>query len=112
MSPIADGHTNLDLIAALDAVPILVVGSYLGAISHTLTALEAMKTRNISPAAIVVNAGKEEAVSLELTCHALQQWISNDIDLYPLAYVNADIPWRKLSDLTGIISAYPAQYAV
>ena len=39
MAPIDDAHTGLDLIARLGHPVILVTGSYLGAISHTLTAL-------------------------------------------------------------------------
>jgi dethiobiotin synthetase len=45
MSPIAEGATNLDLIAALGAAVLLVGGSYLGGISHSLTALETLKAR-------------------------------------------------------------------
>ncbi len=49
MTPLDETHTCLDLIAALDYPVILVTGSYLGAISHTLTALlrfEARRSRS------------------------------------------------------------------
>ena len=39
MTPIDNAHTNLDLIVLLGHPVILVTGTYLGAISHTLTAL-------------------------------------------------------------------------
>lgn len=55
MSPIADHATCLDLIAALDAPALLVGGAYLGAISHTLTALEVLRSRGRAPLAIVVS---------------------------------------------------------
>jgi dethiobiotin synthetase len=55
MSPIAEDGTNLDLIAALQAPALLVTGSYLGAVSHTLTAIEAMRARNVPIVAIVVS---------------------------------------------------------
>lgn len=42
MSPLAVDGLNLDLIRELDARPILVTGAYLGAISHTLTALRVL----------------------------------------------------------------------
>ena len=45
MSPIASDGLNLDLIRELDARPVLVAGSYLGTISHTLTALRALDGR-------------------------------------------------------------------
>jgi dethiobiotin synthetase len=55
MSPIADHATCLDLLLALDAPPVLVGGAYLGAISHTLTALEVLKSRGRAPLAVVVS---------------------------------------------------------
>ncbi len=45
MAPIDDAHTGLDLIARLGHPVILVTGSYLGALSHTLTALAALRGR-------------------------------------------------------------------
>ena len=45
MSPIASDGLNLDLIRELDAHPVLVAGSYLGTISHTLTALRVLDGR-------------------------------------------------------------------
>jgi dethiobiotin synthetase len=55
MSPIADHATCLDLVLALDAPALLVGGAYLGAISHTLTALEVLKSRGRAPLALVVS---------------------------------------------------------
>ena len=43
MSPITDKKTCLELIQDLKIKVILVVGSYLGSISHTLTALKVLK---------------------------------------------------------------------
>ena len=47
MAPIDDAHTGLDLMARLGHPVILVTGSYLGALSHTLTALAALRGRGI-----------------------------------------------------------------
>jgi dethiobiotin synthetase len=55
MSPLADGATGLDLITALNLPVLLVGGGYLGAISHTLTALEVLRTRGQTVAAVVVS---------------------------------------------------------
>lgn len=55
MSPIADGATSLDLLEALACRSVLVSGSYLGAVSHALTALEVMRFRGLAPAALVVS---------------------------------------------------------
>jgi dethiobiotin synthetase len=56
MSPIAQDGLNLDLICALGARPILVCGAYLGAISHTLTAVSAMRAAGAAPALVLLNA--------------------------------------------------------
>jgi dethiobiotin synthetase len=59
MSPIADGATTLDLLQALPGESILVGGSYLGAVSHTLTALEVMMARAARPACVVISESAE-----------------------------------------------------
>ena len=55
MSPIADGATSIDLICDLEIPALLVTGTYLGSVTHTLTAIEALKARYISIAAIVAS---------------------------------------------------------
>lgn len=59
LSPIAEGATNLDLISALDAPVLLVGGSYLGAISHSLTALETLKARGRRTLGLAVSESAE-----------------------------------------------------
>jgi dethiobiotin synthetase len=59
MSPIADGATGLDLIEALGQPLVLVGGSYLGAISHLLTAVETLRSRGRPPLALVVSEGAD-----------------------------------------------------
>jgi len=55
MSPLASDGTNLDLMLALRMPAILVGGSYLGSMSHLLTALEVLRARNLPVAALVVS---------------------------------------------------------
>ncbi|MEW5688297.1 MAG: dethiobiotin synthase [Pseudomonadota bacterium] len=55
MSPLTHGATSLDLLEALGAPSVLVGGAYLGAVSHTLTALEVMRVRGRPPAVIFVS---------------------------------------------------------
>jgi dethiobiotin synthetase len=73
MSPLAEGSTNLDLAEALEAPILLVTGSYLGAVSHTLTALETIKARKLTTVAIVVSES-EGAPPLEEITGALQSF--------------------------------------
>jgi len=55
MVPLDERHTVLDWIVALDARVLLVGGSYLGGISHALTALELLRTRRLDTAAMIVS---------------------------------------------------------
>lgn len=62
MSPISEDATGLDLMAELRLPTVLVGGSYLGAISHTLTAIETLRSRNLPILAVVVSeSGEAEA---------------------------------------------------
>lgn len=64
MSPIDARRTNLDLIAASGARPLLVAGSYLGTISHTLTALAALGVVSLEPIAVVISESEVSPVPL------------------------------------------------
>jgi dethiobiotin synthetase len=59
MSPISEDATGLDLMAALKLPALLVGGSYLGAISHTLTAIETLRARGLPILAVVVSQSGE-----------------------------------------------------
>ena len=61
MSPLATDGTNLDLMLALRLPAILVGGSYLGAMSHLLTALEVLRARGLPVAALVVSQSDDPA---------------------------------------------------
>ncbi|MDP3735737.1 MAG: dethiobiotin synthase, partial [Hyphomonadaceae bacterium] len=54
MSPLTDMHTNLDLMSDLGLPVLLMASNYLGAVSHTLTALEVLRQRELTVAAIAV----------------------------------------------------------
>lgn len=72
MAPVDDGKTVLDGMAALDPHIVLVAGSYVGTISHTLTALEVLRWRGLDPAAIVVSeSGTGDEPPLSETLDAL-----------------------------------------
>jgi dethiobiotin synthetase len=58
MSPIAEGATSLQLIGALHYPVLLVGGSYLGSISHTLTALEVLRSRGLTIAGLVISQSR------------------------------------------------------
>lgn len=59
MSPLTDTATNLDLMVALDLPVLLVAGSYLGTISHVLTALEVIRARGLTVSGIIMSETPE-----------------------------------------------------
>ena len=73
MAPLDARHTVLDLMAALKLPVILVTGSYLGTLSHTLTALEVLRARDIQVATLVINESAASAVSLADTAASIKR---------------------------------------
>ncbi len=65
MAPLDEVHTQRELMAALGIPVVLVAGSYLGALSHTLTACAALGAAGIVPAVIVLNQSADSTVSLD-----------------------------------------------
>ncbi|HEY3814586.1 MAG TPA: dethiobiotin synthase [Caulobacteraceae bacterium] len=71
MSPVDDHATFLDVIAALRVPALLVAGSYLGTISHTLSALEVLRARGVEVLEVAVSES-EDSPSLDPTCEAIE----------------------------------------
>lgn len=94
MSPIAEEATNLDLISALGAPVLLVGGSYLGAISHSLTALETLKGRGCEPLGLAVSESAE-GPDLAETVEALRRFAGGTpVGAVPRGGgVEAILPW-------------------
>ena len=67
MVPLDGERTILDVMMALRLPLILVTGSYLGTISHTLTALDSLYQRDMNVLAVVVSETPGSAVPLDDT---------------------------------------------
>ncbi|GAK43877.1 dethiobiotin synthase [Tepidicaulis marinus] len=87
MVPLDETHLVLDWMKALTRetalTPILVVGSYLGTVSHTLTALKVMKEEGLAPGAIIVSQSEEAPVPLEETCAVIGRF-AGGVPIVPL----------------------------
>ncbi len=75
MVPLTETHTVLDWIAALDIPALVVVGSYLGTLSHTLTAAQALRARNVSVAGVVISESEDNPVALAETAATLARFL-------------------------------------
>jgi dethiobiotin synthetase len=76
MVPLDGEHTVLDWIAALQVPALLVVGSYLGALSHSLTAATALRARGVTIAGVVVSQSEVEPVPTAETAATLARFIA------------------------------------
>ncbi len=74
MVPLNDHYTVREWIMILQMPALLVTGSYLGSISHTLTALEALQSKGIKVAGIVVSESVHPAVPLDETVAAIERF--------------------------------------
>lgn len=81
MVPLDDHRTILDVMMALRLPLILVAGSYLGTISHTLTALDSLFRRDMNVLATIVNETPGSSVPLEEAVAAIRRFTEPVIGL-------------------------------
>lgn len=74
MVPLGDEKTVLDWMVALAAPVLLVTGSYLGTISHTLTALTVLELARLDVRAIAVSDSVNSTVDLADTVATLERF--------------------------------------
>jgi dethiobiotin synthetase len=98
MAPIDDSHVMRDWIAALDIPALLVTGSYLGTISHTLTALVALREKRIHVSAAIVAASPGSPVSAQETAEVIARHGQVVTRVVPRLAVGPD----GLPDVTGV----------
>ncbi len=92
MVPLDDRHTVVDWMDALNIPIILVVGSYLGAISHTLTAIESLRVRGLNIAAVVMS----ETAGSEVPLAEAQAGLADFIADIPLRIVQPRVSsWKE-----------------
>lgn len=98
MVPLDTSHTVLDWMAALGFPVILVTGTYLGSLSHTLTAVRALESAHLRIAAIAVNESAQSAVPMDETVATLRRFLP------ALPFVEIARHQSDFSPLAGMIS--------
>ena len=83
MVPLDERHTVLDWLIEIDLPAILVAGSYVGALSHTLSALDVLDHNEIKVAAVVVNETTGSAATLADTADTIRRFAKN-IEVFAL----------------------------
>jgi dethiobiotin synthetase len=76
MVPLDERRTVLDWIVAMGAPALLVTGSYLGALSHTLTAMRALTAERVDVVALIVSESPESTVGLDETVSTLARFVA------------------------------------
>lgn len=97
MVPLDEGHTVLDWIRALDIPVLLVAGSYLGTISHTLTALHALAGSAVR--AVVIDETPSSTVPLDETARTIERFAAG----VPVLTLRAPPAADDLARLAGLI---------
>lgn len=103
MVPLDDRRTVLDWMSLLRIPIVLVTGSYVGTLSHTLTALEVVARRNLDIAAVVVSESDNSAASLADTVATLAQF-AGSIDIVGIPRLAPDTSEHQaFADLAGLL---------
>jgi dethiobiotin synthetase len=97
MSPINADRIVLDWIVALGLPVILVAGSYLGTISHTLTALDVIARRGLTTAALVISETPRSPVRLDETRDAIARF-APDLDIVAVPRLTPAVPEHPAFD--------------
>jgi dethiobiotin synthetase len=99
MVPLDEHNTVRDWIVALDLPVLLVAGTYLGAVSHTLTALAALRETGVRPDAVIVNESAD-GVGTENTLASLAPHVDR-IPLIAIPRNGGDEAYEALVNLTS-----------
>jgi dethiobiotin synthetase len=99
--PLDEKHTVLDWIEASGVPALLVAGSYLGTLSHTLSAVATLAARGVPLAGIVLSESPESPVSLEESRATLQ----NFLGAVPVALLPRAAPPRPWESAQGLADA-------
>ena len=83
MVPLDERHTVLDWMIEIGLPAILVAGSYVGTLSHTLSALDVLARHKLKVAAVVVSESPGSAATLADTADTIRRFAAN-VDVFAL----------------------------
>jgi len=101
MVPLDERHTTLDWMIALKLPAILVAGSYLGTISHSLTALAVLQHAGLKVSAVIVSETGGSPMPLEAQVASIQRFAGKVpvLGLPRLAPADHHLTIERLADL-------------
>ena len=98
MVPLTNQATILDLMVEVGAPLLLVAGSYLGTLSHTLTALHAVQGRGLKVLGIVISESLDSSVALSETQATLSRFTCG-VPVIALPRLNAQVDGQKIPSI-------------
>ncbi len=99
MVPLTEKKTVLDWIQELGYPAILVVGSYLGSLNHTLISALALERRGIEIAAVIVSESTVQPMPLADTVSTLKRFLPHSPVLALPRLANGLDAWQEAPDL-------------
>ena len=105
MVPLTNQATVLDLMVEVGAPLLLVVGSYLGTLSHTLTALHTVQDHGLKVLGIVVSESLDSEVPLSETRATLSNF-SHGVPVIELPRLSAEVKEKKIPSIARLIGLF------
>jgi dethiobiotin synthetase len=106
MAPLDRSHTVLDWMTALDIPSLLIAGSYLGSISHTLSAAAVLRQHGCKLAMIVVSESEGSGVDLDETAGTISRF-ARDVGIVALprkmGAADTDAAFGFIADSCGLL---------
>ena len=99
MVPLTASKTVLDWIKALNYPVIMVAGSYLGTISHTLTTVETAQKFGLNVASIVISESEHSPVPIDETANSIRRFLTNIPVLELPRLAPSSTPWQEAPEL-------------
>lgn len=103
MAPVTDDALVLDWMKALGLPAVLVAGSYLGAISHALTAARVLLQDGVPLAGVAISESAEQPVPLEETAAAIRSFLPELPALTVPRIASGPRMWESVPDLMALL---------
>jgi dethiobiotin synthetase len=103
MAPLDDDHTVLDWLMALNIPTLLVAGTYVGTISHTLSALGVLRAAGAKVPAVVLCETEGAIVTPAEQAEAISRF-AEGVPVYVIPRATGPSPWKRLED-SGLYEA-------
>ncbi len=100
MVPITPDYTVLDWMRALGVPVVLVAGTYLGAINHTLLSIEQLVRHGLVIHAVIISQSAHEDCGIEATAQAIAPWISRHTQIIHLPRICS---WQSAPNLLSLM---------